>query len=97
MEKSAKHNNFVEYTYWLSESRRNPRVKASRPSRVLKGSQVVINDNKYNSKPLKKHSHEPLVQFEEENGIVKNVEITCSCGEKLKIALDYDSDNNSEK
>ena len=42
-------------------------------------------------KPEKtQHNHlDPTVQLEEENGMVKNVEITCTCGEKVRLTLDY--------
>jgi hypothetical protein len=92
MAQQGKSEGFVDYTYWLSESHRNPKVKARKPSRVLKSDDINPKLKNTASEPNKRHTHEPIINFDEKNGIVTNVEITCSCGEKLKLALEYDPD-----
>jgi len=85
---------FVEYSHWLSQAHRKQQKKVLKRPNVLKGDQVVIKTlNEKSEKTLHNHN-DPIVQLVEENGVVKNVEITCTCGEKVRLTFDYAAESN---
>ena len=90
--RKLKTEDFVEYSNWLSKAHRNIQNSKIKPDRILKNHQVTIDTTQNNSKTVNNHNHDPVVQFEEVDGVVKNIEITCSCGEQLRLALDYDNE-----
>jgi len=95
MEKSnLKSDDFVEYSNWLTNAHRSPLKIRHRSNRIVKNQQVEVKAQKPTSESPQINKGDPVVQFEEDEGIVKKLEITCTCGEKMLLSLDYDEDTN---
>jgi len=35
------------------------------------------------------HGHEPKIQLIREEGVIRAIDVTCSCGEKIRIRCEY--------
>jgi len=89
-----KSEDFIEFSNWLSSAHRNPLKLGQRSHRIVKNHQVELITPKANSESSHKKHADPIVHFEEAEGLIKKVEITCTCGEKLLLSLDYDEETD---
>ncbi len=84
--------NFMEFTEWLSNSRKHP-SKITSTSRILKHQDVIVAANEPSTEELSGNSdtlnQKPAIKYIRENDMITGVEVTCSCGEVIRLNFAY--------
>ena len=80
------------HTNQFSDFSNHPNLTNSfsiKKSRVYKAGQFNISKTNINSSAEDVHS-QPKIQLHKENDVLRAVEITCTCGENIKLFFEYD-------
>ena len=84
--------NFTEFTEWLSNSIKQP-SKTNITSRILKHQDVIVAANEPSSEELAENSNtasrKPEIKYNRDDDMITGVEITCSCGEVIRLNFAY--------
>ncbi len=84
--------NFTKFTEWLSNSRNQP-SKISSTSRILKHQDVIVAANELSTKEMQddsiKVTQRPEIKYIRDDDMITGVEITCSCGEVIRLNFAY--------
>lgn len=64
-----------------------PKRRTSR-SRVIKGDEAVVSREEVMiGSPA---NHKPILHVDKRNGVVRSLEVRCTCGQKVQILCQYD-------
>lgn len=83
---------FTEFTEWLSNSFKHP-SKTSITSRILKHQDVIVATNEPSTEEppeeLDTVNQKPELKYIRDDDMITGVEITCSCGEVIRLNFAY--------
>lgn len=86
---------FTEFTEWLSNSHNQPKLTSS--FKILKHQDVIVAANESGTEERQddsiKVNQKPQMKYIRDDDMITGVEITCSCGEVIRLNFAYAFEN----